>query len=314
MSLLFIDSNNRDSNIYQNGNYYVIHLTRPIKDVERVELVSAVVPNTIYNLTNGTAVITYNSSSYDDENVTLDPGFYATNTLAKTLSGLIPDSDLKVEYIISEGLFIFYNDQNPFSIQVNSSEMANLLGMAQGQTLNSVTGLNTNWQTSHIIKSSTLVDFSLNSYFFLDIAELKTPSHIDTGAMDSTTGTISGQNVNRAFAPIMMDVNSGTIKNFLENKDYKISVEYPEPINSIDRLTISWVDRHGALLNFQGYNSNSFILRFYTKKKQVYEEIVEKAIANSPIPETLTETQIFDLWVIIMGIILGIIGWKSWLK
>lgn len=307
MSLLFIDSNNRDSNIYPNGNYYVIHLTRAIKDVERVEVVSAVVPNTIYNLTNGTAAITY-----DDTNVTLDPGFYATNTLAKTLSGLIPD--LKIEYIISEGLFIFYNDLSPFTIQVNSSELATLLGMVQGQTLSSVPGLNTSWHSSNVIKSSTLVDFSLNSYFFLDIAELKTPAHIDTGAMDSTTGTISGQNVNRAFAPIMMDVNSGTIKNFLEKKDYKISVEYPEPINSIDRLTISWVDRHGTLLNFQGYNSNSFILRFYTKKKKVYEEIVEKAIANSPIPETLTENQIFDLWVIIMGIILGIVGWKSWLK
>jgi len=310
MSLLFVDSNNRDSNIYTNGNYYVIHLTRPIKDVERVEVVSAVVPNTIYNLTNGISAISYNIASQGYNQVTLDPGFYATSTLARTLTGLMPG--LNVEYIASEGFFIFYNDTNSFSIVINSLELATLLGMVQGQTLSSVMGLNTSWHSSNVIKSSTLVDFSLNSYFFLDIAELKTPSHIDTGAMDSTTGTISGQNVNRAFAPIMMDVNSGTIKNFLENKDYKISVEYPEPINSIDRLTIRWVDRHGALLNFQGYNSNSFILRFYTKKKQIYEELVENVVTTAPIPETPKEIKIFNWWVILMGIILSIIGWKSW--
>ena len=39
--LLFADSKNRD---YPSGNSYVIHLTRPIKNIERVDLVSARVP------------------------------------------------------------------------------------------------------------------------------------------------------------------------------------------------------------------------------------------------------------------------------
>jgi hypothetical protein len=40
--LLFADSKNRD---YPSGNSYVLHLTRPIKNIERVDLVSARVPN-----------------------------------------------------------------------------------------------------------------------------------------------------------------------------------------------------------------------------------------------------------------------------
>jgi hypothetical protein len=53
--LVFADSHNRDSALYPSGNSYVLHLTTPIKNIERVDLVSArvPVPNTLYNLTNG---------------------------------------------------------------------------------------------------------------------------------------------------------------------------------------------------------------------------------------------------------------------
>ena len=42
--LLFADSKNRDVALYPSGNSYVLHLTRPIKNIERVDLVSARVP------------------------------------------------------------------------------------------------------------------------------------------------------------------------------------------------------------------------------------------------------------------------------
>ena len=50
--LLFADSKNRD---YPSGNSYVLHLTRPIKNIERVDLVSARVPNTMWNCTQGSS-------------------------------------------------------------------------------------------------------------------------------------------------------------------------------------------------------------------------------------------------------------------
>ena len=51
--LLFADSKNRDVALYPSGNSYVLHLTRPIKNIERVDLVSARVPNTMWNCTQG---------------------------------------------------------------------------------------------------------------------------------------------------------------------------------------------------------------------------------------------------------------------
>jgi len=42
--LVFADSKNRDLKLYPSGNSYVLHLTTPIKNVSRVDLVSARVP------------------------------------------------------------------------------------------------------------------------------------------------------------------------------------------------------------------------------------------------------------------------------
>jgi hypothetical protein len=110
-----------------------------------------------------------------------------------------------------------------------------------------------------------MVDMSLNDIISLDIHELRTPSHVDTGALVSSSGTVSGSNTNRSFAPIMLNVASGCIKTFTENGDYRVSVQYPEPIASLQRLTVRWVDRSGAPVNFQGWDANAFVLRIHVR-------------------------------------------------
>ena len=255
--LIFADSSNRDSNLYPTGSNYVLHLTRPIKNIERVELVSARVCNSMYNLTSGSNVLTVNTS-----NVSMNPGFYSVYTLAQDISALQTTTTLT--YISEEGHFIF-SGTTQFTIKINSRELATMLGIAYNTTLTSALAGPTypGYVSKYIIRSSTLVDLSLNDIFFLDIEELRSPFNVDTGAIQSTTGTISGSNANRAFAPIAMDVGSACVKNFAENKDYKIGVDYPEPINSLQRLTVNWIDREGRLLNFQGWNTNSFVLRLH---------------------------------------------------
>ena len=257
MNLLFADSNNRDTTLYPEGNYYVLFLTKALRNVERVELVSARVPNTMYNLTDGSNVLTINTS-----NVSLNPGFYSTYTLAQAITST---RQITLDYLPNEGHFIFSSNVASFTVQVNSTELAAMLGLGVGQTYSSSLAGPTYpcYIGDQILVSTTLVDMSLNDYVFLDIDEFKTPFHVDTGSMSTSTGTIATPTVNRAFAPIIMDVGSACIKNFHENKDYKISVDYPEPINTLDRLTVRWIDRQGNLLNFQGWNANAFILRVF---------------------------------------------------
>jgi hypothetical protein len=314
--LIFADAANRDVTLYPQGNSYVLHLTRPIRNVERVDLVSARVPNTIYNLTDGSNVFSVNSS-----NVSLNPGFYSAYNLAQAVTS---NASVNLDYLPQEGHFIFSLATSPFVLNINSKEFGTMVGLSVGSYTGTLaTPLDPNYAGKFIVKSTTLVDFSLNEYVFLDIDELKTPFHVDSGAINGTTGTISGSNANRAFAPIIMDVGSACIKNFHENKDYRISVEYPEPINSLQRLTISWIDRSGNLLDFRGWNTNAFILRIHVtpdpeptlpppqplEDVQIKRIVEAMKVAPPPPPEPKKR---FQWWIIFLVILAGIVAWKSW--
>jgi len=313
---LFVDSKNRDVTLFPNGNSYVLHLTTPIKNVVRVDLVSARVPNTMYNLTNGTSVFTKDSTA-----VSLNPGFYSAYTLATAVTA---DGTLTLDYLANEGHMVF-SSANPFTLTPNSTEFASMVGLTSGTTYTAAlaTTLDPGYTGKYIQKSVTLVDFSLNEYVFLDIDELRTPWNLDAKSIDSKTGTFSGSNSTRMFAPIVMDVGSGCIKNFHENKDYLIHAAYPEPIPSLQRLTINWYDKTGQRLNFRGWNTNAFVLRLHVTDLEdrhlppvqplqdvEIRRIVEAMTLAAPPPPKPERRRI--PWAIIILAILGLfLAWKN---
>jgi hypothetical protein len=324
--LLFADSKNRDVTLYPSGNSYVLHLTTPIKDIERVDLVSARVPNTMYNLTRGSNVLAINSS-----NVSINPGFYSVYGLAQALT----TTTLTLEYLPDEGHFLF-SSSTVFSILIHSHEIATMLGLTKGVNLPSSLAGPTDpvYTGKYILRSTTLVNMSLNEYIFLDIDELRTPSHVDTGAITGALGTITGSNSNRNFAPVMMDVGSACVKNFHENKDYQVSVTYPEPINVLQRLTVRWVDKTGAPLNFRGWETNAFVLRLHIRDRESEEEQEDlKQLTNRvgqlelqrmldeqakpPPPPPPPKKTPFGKWtilVLLLLIALGYWGYKTFLR
>lgn len=322
--LLFADSRNRDLTLYPSGNSYVLHLTTPVKNIERVDLVSARVPNTMFNLTNGSNVLSVNSS-----NVSINPGFYSVYGLAQALT----TTTLTLEYLPDEGHFIF-SSSSAFTVFIHSQELATMLGLARGTmyTAALASGTDPAYALKYIVRSVTLVNMSLNEYVFLDIDELRTPSHVDTGAI-TANGTITGSNANRNFAPVMMDVGSACIKNFHECKDYQVSVTYPEPIASLQRLTVRWVDATGAPLNFRGWETNAFVLRLYIREPDIQEKEEDlKDISRrlgqleiqrmldeqaKPPPEPPKKKTPFGKWTVLILLVLialGYWGYKTLLK
>jgi hypothetical protein len=310
--LIFADSGNRSLTLNPTGDSYTLHLTRPIKNIERVELVSARVPNTMYNLTSNTNAILYGTVGNPTTPLPLNQGFYSAYTLATavTASGFVT-----LTYLPQEGHYIF-SGSSQFSIKINEPQLALMLGMTSGSVLTSgPAGPTDPSYTGQILRSSTLVDFSLNDYVFLDIEELRTPFHMDTGGSLSTdTGTLKNSTVNRAFAPIIMDVGSACIKNFHENKDYNVSVFYPEPITSLQRLTVRWVDKTGTNLNFQGWDTNAFVLRLYLREElpppPPPPPLIQERIIAPPPPKPKRRK---IPWFIILGILIAAgIAYKSW--
>ena len=312
--LLFADSKNRDVKLYPSGNSYVLHLTSPIKDIERVDLVSARVCNSMYNLNNGSNVLAVNSS-----NVSLNPGFYSVYGLAAALT----TATLTLDYLPDEGKFIF-SSASSFTIYIHSQELATMLGLSRGTLLTSALAGPTDpsYAGKYILRSSTLVDMSLNEYVFLDIDELRTPSHVDTGSLQGNTGTVSGSNANRNFAPVIMDVGSACIKNFHENKDYRVSVQYPEPIASLQRLTVRWVDKSGNPLDFRGWDTNAFVLRIHIRDQErppppppplqdvEIRRIVEAMTFQIPKAEPKETRPRIQWWLVVLAILGLIFVWK----
>ena len=322
--LLFADSTNRDVQLYPSGNSYVLHLTSPVKNVERVDLVSARVPNTMANLNVGSIVTTITTPS-GSVSVSLNPGFYSVYGLAQALTSAI--TNVIVEYLPDEGHFLF-SSTTSFTIFIHSQELATMLGIAKGTLHTSALAGPTDpsYATKYILRSSTLVNMSLNEYVFLDIDELRTPSHVDTGAITGSLGTITGSNTNRSFAPVMMDVGSGCIKTFTENGDYAISATYPEPIASLQRLTVRWVDRTGSPVNFRGWETNAFVLRLHIRERESEEEqqdlgnrvaqlelqriLDEQTLA--PVKEEPKKKTPFGKWTVLVVLVLLALGYGAY--
>ena len=280
---IFVSSENRDQTKYPSGNNYVLHFTSPIKNVKRVELLHATVPNTIYTLSSGTNVISVsNTSATQGEDLTqisIPPGFYSGTGLASEITNAISNiCGITSTFLPNEGKFLFTRSStSPFSIQVNTDEMRTMLGFDSGviDSSNVATDYqsleielysdNTRYRDKDFIKSTKIANLHPSEGIFLDIEELRT--NLNEDALPQTSneiGFFAGQNIRRTFGLIPMDVNGGEIKRFKKSSDYDFAIDYPYPIQSIDRLNISWLGKNGVPVDFQGYNDNSFLLRFHT--------------------------------------------------
>ena len=242
---IHVDSKNRDANLYPYGNTYVVNIPHTIKSVVKVELMSAKVPNSMYNLTQGTSVLSTNSTP----TISLNPGFYSVITLADEINLRVNVLSETVCYSQAEGKFLYLTNYSTGTITVNSTELGKMLGFGVGITY-TVTPLDTPLMGfSYGCKSEKVVDMSLNEYVFLDIEEFRTPFFSESGV----------------FAVIPMDVPSTHVKTFKENTDYFMSQTLTQQ-QTISRLTVHWYDKNLKHLNFQGFENNGFVLRVYTRR------------------------------------------------
>lgn len=271
---LYVSSENRNKTVYPHGNSYSIFLQSEIKNVVQVELVHATVPNTIFNLTNGTRVLSFSNTNIEQVGLSdlttfsLHSGFYGAIDLASAITNAIGNTTgITTTYLASEGKFLFARDviHGPFSMYSNTAEMSGLLGFSAANTntvLNSSNIAYTSdldvplgsdnhiYRDKEFIVSDTLVNLAPNESLFLDIEELR--------------NELNNDSMPRSFCPIPMDVSSGSVKIFKKATDFDVTVDYPGVISKLARLTIRWLDRLGQVVNFNGMDDHSFILKINT--------------------------------------------------
>lgn len=307
---IHVDSKNRDTTLFPYGNNYVVSLPHVIKSVVRVDLVTAKVPNSMYNLTNGSNVLSTNTLT-----LSLNPGFYSAQLLSEELNDRLNVNE-SIEYIQAEGKFVYLTNDSTSSLTVSSQEMSKMLGLAQSKTYTvsalpvAISGF------SYGVKSDRVVDFSLNEFVFLDIEEFRTPFFSDAS---------SSTNAGNMFAVIPMDVPSTLVKTFKENTDYVMSQQLTSQ-QTISKLTIHWYDKNLKHLNFQGFENNGFILRVHTNQIiKTEEEEPEKRTIDDYISEIkmrlaeeeaakrkteeLKKKVTFGKWAFFLGILGILIAW-----
>jgi hypothetical protein len=258
----------------------------------------------VYNLTTNSNVLQFSESS----NVSFNPGFYSTCSLVDTFNNSNQVSDVTLSYLEAEGKFIFTG--NFTSVTTLTQEITDILGLPLGTTASSPIATNTVYQglfpiADAYVVSSDIVSLEINDYIWLDIEEFRTPFTTDArklilnpqGVYTTTSNTSA-----RSFAIIPMDVPSGGIKSFKEMSDYRVSVEFPSRLDSLDRLTIQWLDSYGFPLNFRGLDTNSFTLRLHTV--YVPDEVERPLSLPPPVPFEKENQKI--VWGATLALVIGL--------
>jgi hypothetical protein len=267
---IFVTSTNRDRTKDPYGNSYTLYLSTPIKDITSVEILYASVPNTMFNLTECMNVISFNSNTY-----TIPEGFYGSGGLASEIQcAEVTTEGVSIGYLPNEGKYLF-TSTCPFTMNVLSEQLASMLGVPYGTELCSThashlpyMATNTRYMHKWFIRSSNIIDLNVNEGVFLDIHELRTNFN-ECAAVGRPFSDSSSQTASRSFGFIPMNVSSGCIKVFTPKTDFDNVVDYVYPLQKLDRLTVNWIDKNGKLLNFNGMNDNSFILRFHTLRRNL---------------------------------------------
>ena len=265
---IYVDSRTRDTSLYPNANTYTVFLANPLKNIRQIDLVSATVPNSMFNFsTTGTFL------SVGATTVPLYAGFYSGSTLAAELNSSSQMTGVSVVFNTADGKFLF-SSASTFSISTTSAQAAQLLGFAVNTTYSSglasadpVYKYNSAYTGKSVLKSAFVCDFTANEMVFLDIEELRTHKMNLSSKLVPYTSNVNNITSNvympvntlasHSFGVIPMDVVSGSIKTFKETTDYVMSIRYPRVIEKLSELTVDWRDINGNLLNFNGANKRT---------------------------------------------------------
>jgi len=231
----------------------------------------------MYNVNDGSNAIGFTDTSNISSNcvlVTVPVGFFGSTTLSSAIYNANQFySNVSVSFLSGEGKF-FFTRPTSFTMNVMTQELATLLGFDYPCTIDAIDASTTPFSNNLMykglwyIKSKYVIDMNVNDGVFLDIQELRT-MYNECAPQGTPNDTTNNNTANRSFGMIPMDVSSGCIKRFKKSGDYDIQVDYTYPIQKLDRLTVSWTDKNGTLLNFNGADDNAFILRFHTLRKNL---------------------------------------------
>jgi len=261
--LMNIDSRNRDLNAYSNSNEFKFTLQRPLKNVTKLELVTAEIPNTEYLVdnTNNKIDLTDNGNA---ETITLTEGDYDADSLATELAtrlnALTNGTIFTVTFSDATGKYTIGGDQNfslLFSTGANADSIATSTDgrqvgyLQRGNSARRLLGFNIEDTTSGTsVTSTNKIMLIKHPYVVLELGP-DVYENLDYFDDRSTS----------AFGKILLDDDNLVTK--YKESDYEIARTYDPPLKKLEFLYVKWRSYGGNLYDFEGHE-NSFLLRVHT--------------------------------------------------
>jgi hypothetical protein len=155
--------------------------------------------------------------------------------------------------------------------------------------------------------SAQLPDLAASQFVALDVAELRTPSHLTASALISGSGVRvpTANAFNGSFATIPIKI-TGTAEFY--NANYRISTSYPARIDKLDRLSVTWRQPNNGTLLIAG--RNMFLLKF--KTVQVPMEPERPLSLPAPVPwDNCDQTKLLIVGGVALAGLLIIISVKN---
>lgn len=319
--LVYVDSRNRDTSLYPFGNNYVLNLVTPIRNVSRVELMFAKIPNTIFNL-NTSRFLNY-SNATSSSNLFLAPGFYTSAQLSNNLNVSKQSPTLTTATLDAEGKLLFISTDSSFTVTPLTPEASRLTGIT-GTVASAATSTfpeyanNASYTGKYLAKSSNVVNMSTNEFVFLDIEEFRTNRLHDARKFVTVTSTTPSGNtivrqttespgVERVFGMFPLDVPAGAFKVYESNSDTFMKAVFPQRLPKVSKLTIRWQDAFGNLLSFNGVEQNSVLLRFVCDEVPVTLERPEGLPSPVEIDKTPDKRRLVVIISISVVLVLGLL-------
>jgi len=277
VSYIHVDSRNRDTTLFPFSNTYTVFLNKPITNVTRVDLVSAIVTNPS----------TANAYIWLDITELRTPSTYDARKLTLTNVGPLASPTLTI-LTISTPL-------------VSSTTLAGQANQVYRNIASTATGIGTGARFTVTRNGSGVPTVALaaagSGYSVGVTITLAGATVGGTTPTDNITFTVATVGSNQiqsnqtssltpatSFAVVPMDVPVNFQRTFKETTDYAWSVTYPSRLDSIERLTVRWLDYTGSVVQFGGpatttFDPNMFVLRVYT---QVVPTTPERPLSLPP--------------------------------
>lgn len=279
VSYIHVDSRSRDTTLYPFSNSYTVFLNKPITNVTRVDLVSAIVTNPF---TSGTS----NAYLWLDITELRTPSTYTASKLTLTNVGPLASPTVGIATIGTVNGTTVAGQANQVYTNVASTATGNGTG-ARFTVTRSGTGA----------VSAVTLAVAGSGYSVGDTITIAGASMGGATPADNITFTVATVGTNQiqrnqpssqtpatSFAAIPINVATNFQQTYREMSDYPWSVAYPSRLDSIERLTIRWLDYQGSVVTFgtggsTTYDPNMFILRVYT---QVVPTTPERPLSLPP--------------------------------